>query len=331
VSRPRVLPLLGLLPWFGAALARAAPVTVSVFLGIYAESVDLLTMGSAIGGGPGDLEVVSVDPTGQPAPGAVVDAGALGGPGTGRAIEAVSFPGELVLCGLVLRSSDSHGLVVLLSGFGLTLDQLVANNNPGSGLLVVQDPDTPSEVLVRDVQADGSGGSGLALGADRVTVSDVTARNNGANGITLVGRLISGQRLVAEGNAESGVAVSQGFGAATCTLSDLTVRGNSVGLEVFPDPSATSTTGEFSQVAAAGNIELGIFAFADVITATALVATANPQGILLLGEDRIEASGLNAVGNAGIGVGVSAPMCSLMSLWRKTTSPASWLEAPPWS
>ena len=222
-------------------------------------------MGSAIGSGPGDLELVSVDASGQPNPGAIIDPGASGGPGTGRAIEAVAFPGEVVLFGFVLRSPDSHGLTVLLSGFGLTLDQLVANNNPGNGVVVVQDPDTPSEVLVRDLQADSNGGSGVALGADHITVMDVTARNNGEHGIALFGRLISGQRLVAEANTESGVAV-----------------------------------------AAVSNHEAGIFASADVLTTSVLTATANQRGILLLAEDRIEASRLNAVGNGGIGIGATA-------------------------
>jgi hypothetical protein len=290
------------------ANAGPPPATVFVFPGTYAESVDLGTMGSAIGGGQGELAVVSVDATGQPAPGAVVDAGAPGGPGAGRAIEAISFLGALTLDGLVLRSPDTHGLLIFLESFPLRLSRLVANGNPGGhGILVLGNPDQLQEVHAEQLQTDGNGGSGMVLGARRVTATDLTARGNGGNGVTLAGTEVVGQRLTAENNVETGVHVGTVLGAASFSVGEVIVRGNGTGLLVVPDGSATSTTGTLSSVAAGGNLGNGILAFGDVLTATALAATQNGRGIGLQGLERVEGSGWGAVGNAGLGIAAFAP------------------------
>lgn len=295
---------------FAAAVANAGPGPAAVFLfpGTYAESVDLSSMGSAIGSGPGVLGVASVDASGQVAPGAVVDSGAPGGPGTGPAVQAVSFPAALVLDGLVLRSPDSHGLLLPLAGAPVRLRRLVASGNPGGhGVLVLADPAIPSEVEADDLRAEGNGSRGVVLVADRVVATDVTARNNGEEGIALGGREVIGDNLVAEGNGATGVAVTLGLGAASFELSELTLRGNATGLTVLPDSSATASTGTLTTVAASGNDDLGVAVFGDSLVASNLAVSQNENGILFMLDERIEASGLGAVGNAGIGIAASAP------------------------
>jgi hypothetical protein len=290
----------------GVAEAGPPPATILLFPGTYAESVDLGTMGSAPGTPPGRLAIVSVDAAGLPMPGAVVDPGAPTGPGTGPAITAVGFPGELTLDGLVLRSPDDQALSLVIGTASVHLARLDTRSSTSNGILVLQAPAATTTVTIEQTIADGSPHVGIALGASHVTATDVTARNNGEAGMVLGGNTIVAQRLLAEGNGTVGVLAVPAFGAATFSLTDVTVRDNDSGLEVLPDASATTTTGSLNDVAAAANAGFGVVVLTDSLTANGLTATNNQTGVLLLVRDVLEASSLLANGNAAVGIGASA-------------------------
>jgi len=300
----------------GAAVANAgpAPATVFAFPGTFAESLDPTQMGSAIGGSPGALAMVSVDGTGTPAPGAVIDPGALGGPGTGSAIRAVAFPASLTIDGFVLRSPDDSALGLFFSTGPVVLRHLVASGNPGgSGIRAIQDPSAGAALTASDLRTDGNLDDGIHLVAVHLVATDLSARNNGERGVRLGGQHVTAERLVAEGNATVGVEVAVGDGVATFAVRDVTVRGNQTGLVVTAATATTSATGTVDDVDAASNANLGVVVQCDAVTASALTATQNGLGIAILGKNLISATGLIATANAEGGIAVVAPEVRLAS------------------
>lgn len=188
--------------------AGPAPATIQVFPGVYAESVDLAAMGSAIGQGPGDLTIQGVDAGGAPAVGlAQIDPGASGGPGTGRGLSAfdpinANLPMSLELNGLEATSPDSEGFFVLVSG----------------------------DLSVSDLGADGCGLSGMILAADgAVTARNLEAVLNTENGIFIgAGEMLDVEALVAERNDE-GIVL---FAPSGLLASDLKATANGLGIGV---------------------------------------------------------------------------------------------------
>lgn len=302
----------GMVPCFtsvSAAVANAGPppARVLIFPGTYAESLDLNTMGSALATALGDLVLLSVDASGQPAPGAVIDPAAPGGPGAGPAVHALAFPGALTLNGLVLRSPDDHALELPLGTAPVLLLHLDARSMAGgSGIVVLQAPASEAEVNLVDIVVDGSERNGVVVEAVHVVAVNITARNNGADGIRLGAREVAAERLTAEGNIEDGVNIGLVGASATYDLSDVTVRGNNAGLVVLAVDPTISSVGSIDGVAAAGNFGPGIVVSADALTATGLDATQNEAGMLLLLQDQLLASALSAIGNTGVGIAAGA-------------------------
>ncbi|MCA9289700.1 MAG: hypothetical protein KDA25_01140, partial [Phycisphaerales bacterium] len=268
----------------GEALANAGPgaATVFVFPGLYPESVDLATMGSAIGGGPAAIELISVDASGVPAPGAMVNPAAPGGPGTGPAIGAVGYSSPVVVDGFDLFSPDADGLQLLFGTASVALHRITADGSPqGNGISVANESGDVTITASSARLNDGSGvllytyegvataialvvernGGGLVAGGDQVEVGGVHAEANGDVGVTVLA--LEGGSEVSLQNVES---VANGSGVLVATF-----------LEATWISSATLV-----DVRAEMNVENGIGVLANRITASGLEATGNgTSGVVL--------------------------------------------------
>ena len=168
--------------------AGPAPATIDVFPGIFAESVDLTGMGSAIGQGVGDLTIQGVDATGAPATGlATVDPAGPGGPGSGPGLSAIDPNNlgivimSLTVRGLKATSPDLQGLIAFVSG-DVEVSDLAANGCGDSGIVAV----ASGSVTARNLSAVLNVGFGIQLGtATSLDVAAVTAEHNDA-GIVLI-------------------------------------------------------------------------------------------------------------------------------------------------
>ncbi|RFF29650.1 hypothetical protein [Wenzhouxiangella sediminis] len=165
--------------------AGPAPAEVLIFPGLYAESVTLGTMGSAIAGSPGDIALQAVDAAGQPATSGVnIDPAASGGPGTGTGINSGlmgPFTGDVALRGLTVTSPDSAAVGVSIVGDLITED-IRASGAASSGLVgqVTGDAD-----LAR-VEAVTNDASGISLAVDGNLVGiDLTGLRNNDVGVAL--------------------------------------------------------------------------------------------------------------------------------------------------
>lgn len=323
-------------PCFNAladAVANAGPppATVFVFPGVYPESVDLGEMGSALpGGGPGELAVISVDTTGQPAPGATIDPGAPGGPGTGAALFAVSFPAPLTLDGFTARSPDGNGVDLSLGNVPVHLVRLTADSSPsGAGILVFS---MGGEMTVADSVARLNGDAGISVVNQDgpVTVTGCLSERNDASGFTLVGSavMVSGSR--AEANQLQGFTLIPEEAASSFVATDVEAFANGgAGLvAASPIPDVDFATGLIDDVIVTSNLESGLNAVAGQLVAADVAAGGNGStGMVLVGEviritdssaetsgdigmilsgDQIDGEGLTANGNAGIGLLVLA-------------------------
>ncbi|MCB1057271.1 MAG: hypothetical protein KDD11_17360 [Acidobacteria bacterium] len=197
--------------------AGPAPATIRVFPGIYPESVDLTTMGSAIGQTLGDLTIQGVDTGGAPTMGqARIDPGAPGGPGSGRALGAFDLMvGEvdmnLTLRGLEATSPDSDGFLALVSG-NIVASDLLATGCGGSGMTLA----AAGNLTARNLTAVLNTDFGLNLGSETgvLDVADLVAEHNDG-GMVLFGLsslLAANLRATANGG---------GIGTVTCNGGEL--------------------------------------------------------------------------------------------------------------
>ncbi|MEM7050439.1 MAG: hypothetical protein AAF604_12310 [Acidobacteriota bacterium] len=290
-----------------AAVANSgpAPAQVFVFPGTYAESVDLGTMGSALPGGvAGNLSIISVDLSGQPAPGAVVDPGASGGPGTGAALFATGFPGTLLIDGLEVRSPDDSGVSLTGGDQGVRLMRLVASNCvAGNGIVVANQAGV---LEVDDSQAVLNFNSGFFLGSETgtVEVNGSSAERNQGPGFTIVANdvVIDGSR--ADFNGQEGWLVTPFSDGGALTLNGVSAQGNAEdGFFVL----ALITQGIFSTGTATGldfrgNGTAGARIFAETLVASQLVAEDNGDSGLFVGGRTVQVSQVEAHRNGDGGL-----------------------------
>lgn len=274
--------------------AGPAPALIGVFPGVYAESVDLSGMGSAIAQAPGDLSLQALDGSGQPADsGVVVDPAAPGGPGSGAAIGTgpnAGFPGDLTLLGLAFRSPDANGLQAAVLG----------------------------NVLIEDFEADGA----AEIGALILTQGNITVRRGQARlnriGLAMLGDRILVEEVAATRNLEIGIGAQ-----ATIELvaSQLSASLNTTGLTLFGCNDAGITA---QGVTAFDNLEDGIVLAVnpsdcdpplEAVPASFDAARSLTGDPALLsragrtrgsGDDRIVAQAVSATGNGRIGLAAAA-------------------------
>jgi hypothetical protein len=261
-------------------------------------------MGAAVGGGPGELSVVSVAGGGQPAPGAVVDPAAPGGPGTGPAVAATGFPGPLTLDGLVLRSPDADALR-LFGGTGVVLlARLDASNSAGGAGVVVDH--AGGDLRLEDSRAllNLEAGFSLATADGRVEIAGSVAESNGGPGYLVAGRDVSVLSSRADANGEQGFLLEAAAGSGALDLQDVDANSNAgAGILAFP----LSSTLLFAEatldgVLAVGNQSVGLAVAAESLTAAVLTARANDgTGAGLIGHE-VAVNGAIVEQNTGTGL-----------------------------
>lgn len=221
--------------------AGPAPVDVLIFPGTYAESVTLGTMGSVIGGGPGDIALQAVDAAGQPtSESMLIDPAAPSGPGSGTGLNSGlmgPFAGSVTLHGLNVTSPDTSAIGVSILGNLIAEDVLAAS--AGSAGLIGQ---VSGDAELRRVRAVTNTDSGISLAiGGNLQATDLTGLGNGGDGVVLyaVGELqLQGMSAIANDN---------GARLYACTIADVrdvnAVSNFSNGLSIFfgPDDCTPAT------------------------------------------------------------------------------------------
>lgn len=298
-----------------AAVAHAgpAPAQVFVFPGTYAERVILNAMGSAIGEAPGDLSIVSVDAAGQPAPGAVIDTEAPGGPGFGPAIGASGFPGSLVLDGLVARSFGDSAIELLSITHPVLLSRISVSSGLGHGVGVYGGGDV--RVVASSASDSRFHGFSISVETGTVEVESSFALGNGDTGFELRGSAISVRDCHAENNGRRGFGIVAAGTAATAVLEYVqAILNDGDGVEI----SRTFFGEDFAvislrDVVATSNLGSGVRVFSEgaVVASGATVAANDGAGLSLAGGS-IDLSNALALSNDGFGLVVvdAAPSTS---------------------
>lgn len=284
----------------GEAVANAGPgaSTVYVFPGTYAESVDLATMGSALpGGGPAALSMISVDAAGVPTPGAVVNPAAPGGPGTGSAIFAQSFPASVHLEGFEVVSPDESGIELGLGTGAIEIVRVTADNSPnGSGVTIVS---LSGDVSIAESSArlNGEGGLSAATFDGRASVTASIAERNGSLGIVAGGSEVLVDGVHVEANGGTGLFAGPTVDGAPVSLKHVEAIANVDGVTAA-GISAPGWFGvaELTDIEAHQNQENGILVLAGAVVASDLQASGNGgQGMALGAYDVIAGDPLSVV------------------------------------
>ncbi len=206
----------GLVPCYTTAQsavdhAAPAPATVGLFPATYAENVDLDAMGSAAGGGPGDVTLQALDAAGMPA-----TTGVKIIPAAGIALTAgqvVPFAGGIALRGLTVTSPDAVGFGFIATGDVELTDVVVEHCGDNGGFVLVQGA---GAFTAARVVAQLNHGSGLIAGAATATIEDAIGLRNDVGGIAVgaAGPVVA-RRVQALSNGDAG------FGAVSCTSVDI--------------------------------------------------------------------------------------------------------------
>lgn len=213
--------------------AGPAPATVSLFPGVYPESVDVMSMGSAIGLGIGDLTLQGVDAAGSPTTGAaLIDPGAPGGPGSGPALTAVDpgllfLPINLVLRGFDVASPDDDGILAGARG-QITLEQLNANGCGARGIAALAE----GALTARHLSAVSNVEEGVFLGSATSVDAETLVAEHNDGGILMfaaAGADLRALNLRATANG-SGILVSTCGGADLDTL--LALSNTALGMQM---------------------------------------------------------------------------------------------------
>lgn len=310
-----------------AAVASAGPppATVLVFPGSYPESVDLGSMGSGLmGGAAGDLTLVSVDAAGQPSPGAFVDPSLPGGPGSGSALYADGFPGDLMVYGLRLRSPDGDALLLQTVASNVTLRRIDASDSPvGNGVSV-----TGSSGALRLEQStarrNGSSGFVLLSGLGSITVSSCIAERNTVRGFFLSSKQVDVAGGTALANDAAGFSLLPTDAQAQAALTAVTAQGNGSGIDVgfLAVPPTQFVTATLQSIDATANPGGGILVQASAITATDVVANGNGGGggAVVLTGSTVHAQQVDADGNQGAGIVLAGSQTSASQLTATSSS-----------
>lgn len=285
-----------------AAVANAGPppATVFAFPGIYPESIDLATMGSALPGGiVGELSLVSVDATGMPAPGAMVDPAAPGGPGTGPAIFANPFPAALGVDGFVVRSPDDTGLLLFADSTPVTVSRVNAENTGSNGIGVLTQS---GSIDVDGCTARFNDEVGIVAftlqGA--VTVAGSFAERNGDQGFVLLGGEVTVSDSRAEANTQAGFDIRSTGGPVHVTSVEALL--NEDGLVVFPSGPDLATLVEIDGALVDSNLNSGLGVLAERIVATGVAAHGNGGGGGVFLATEVEVTDSTAEGNVEQGL-----------------------------
>jgi hypothetical protein len=205
----------------GVNNAGPAPATVSVFPGTYHESVDLGLMGSAIGGSPGNLTLVTVDSAGIPAHGGVNVF-----PATGPALinSLPIFPGTIAVDGFTVKSPDSTGIVLGTVAGLVTLGSVVSDGNAVAGFLLTRGD---NGVSVFNSSFSGNlGGTGIDLVSPLgFTFDGVTADDNADVG-ALCQVMFGNVGVLRSSFSRNGNDGMRFLGAAGVTIDHVTADGN---------------------------------------------------------------------------------------------------------
>jgi hypothetical protein len=276
--------------------AGPGPASVGIFPGLYAESVDLSTMGSAVGGGPADLLVQALDAGGAPATaGVAVDPGAVGGPGAGVAMLAgPGFAGAITLRGLHLTSPD-------LLGFGLftTGDVAVEHVEVASCGSLGGAVETPGHVRLTSVEARLNTGTGVAALAGTIVAEDVLADRNDGYGVRLFSQgALALAAVTATANGEGGI---EGSSCTQLTAEDLVAELNGDhGIALVADLGSCAVVAAAWMAggpAPSGSLQARL---AEGLAALSLGAgEIFPRGVPVTA---LNATGLRALGNGGHGI-----------------------------
>ena len=313
------------------AINNAGPgfAEVGVFPGVYAESVDLSLMGSAIGEGPGSLLIQALSAAGGATDsGVLIDPGAIGGPGTGTGLstgEMMPFEGNIFLNGLAMTSPDTAALGISMIG-NLTIADLVVQNAASSGLVGVVEGDAS---LTR-ITASMNGANGLVMDIiGSATGNELTANQNTDDGILLgVSENLTVQNIEASQN-ETG---AQFFVCQQADIGDLTASQNQfngaviiygpddcqpstnatatgvwqppnrvVSLEgdaaVFGGNAAGNLVAEMVLAENNGNVGIGILSSTGVAELDGLIANDNASSGMLIQSQQVELNDSAALGN----------------------------------
>jgi len=200
--------------------AGPAPAEVFVFPGLtgtYVESVDLSLMGSAIGGGPGNITLVTVDATGTPTPGTVTVS-----PATGPAFynSVASFPGSITIDGFNVTSPNDDGISLDVNS-DVVIANVTANNAAGSGVNVLSET---GNITVTNSTADGNGDSGFLLWAGEEVLPPFRdiANNPAGSGMA---QSATGNVIVTDSSADDNGATEFGAGFFIVASADATISG----------------------------------------------------------------------------------------------------------
>lgn len=181
---------------------------VVIYPGLYAESVNLDLMGSAVGGMPDDITLLStallplVNPASAPAAAAVASTGTPLDP----AIAALASRASAAIAGLQQRLAGTLAAAAHSAQAAVAPVEIVPAAGPaifhtgvfpgtvGIGALTLRAmggaglslPDVEALTLV-SVHADDNGGDGVAAGSrEEITVLGATAHRNGGSGLSLM-------------------------------------------------------------------------------------------------------------------------------------------------
>ena len=185
--------------------AGPAPAEVGVFPGVYAESVDLSLMGSAIGQAPGSIVLQALSSMGGATDSGVqIDPSAAGGPSSGPGLSTGAmepFEGDVFLSGLSITSPDTSALGISMIG-NLTIADLVTENAASIGIVGMVE----GNLSLARANASMNGASGIVLDiTGSASVSDVEALQNADDGLLLVvTENLTAQGITSSGN-ENGV------------------------------------------------------------------------------------------------------------------------------
>jgi hypothetical protein len=201
--------------------------TISIFPGVYTETVDLSLMGSAlITPTLGNITLTTVN-----AQGAVISGTATISPVTGIALTTSSvFTGNVTLAGLIVTSPDNDGMSLDVNG-NVSLTGIQATNALTNGIDIdLQSPKTARSLTVSDTTAIGNGGKGIDLDviSGTITLANITARTNGDDGVgaNITTGTFSAAKVVADTNGEDGLDAGVITGTITVDTVDVNQSGD---------------------------------------------------------------------------------------------------------
>ncbi|MCG8346567.1 MAG: right-handed parallel beta-helix repeat-containing protein [Chloroflexales bacterium] len=180
--------------------------TISIFPGVYTETVDLSLMSSAlIAPTLGNITLNTVN-----AQGTVISGTATVSPVTGIALATSSvFTGNVALTGLKVTSPDNHGMSLDVNG-DVSLTNVQATNAFTKGIDIdLTSPNTARSLTISNTTVTGSGDKGFDLDviSGTITLAKITATMNGDDGVgaDMITGTFSATNIVVVKNGQDGL------------------------------------------------------------------------------------------------------------------------------